>query len=169
MKKYKTLKQLSNCKIIEADMFEVFESNDNVALLQGCNCFHVMGGGIAKIIKDRYPKAYEADCRTTKGDKDKLGTYSLAKIKDEKYIVNIYTQYTFGQNHFGDREASYDAIYNGIKKLLVDIKNTEIKTVLIPYMIGCGLASGRIEIVETIINVLAGETEKEILICKLPE
>jgi O-acetyl-ADP-ribose deacetylase (regulator of RNase III) len=169
MKNYKTLKQLSNCKIIEADIFEVFEDTDNVTMIHVANCFHVMGGGIAKIIKDRYPKAYEADCRTVKGDRDKLGTYSFAKIKDEKYIVNIYGQYTYGQNHFGDREASYDAIYNGIKKLLVDIKNTEIQTVLIPYMIGCGLAGGKVEIVETIINVLAGKTEKDILICKLPE
>lgn len=153
--------------IIEDDIFKVFEMYDNVILCHVSNCFHTMGGGIAKIIRERYPKAYEADCRTVKGDKNKLGTYSFAKEK-EKYIANIYGQYTYGQNYFGDRELSYDALYNGFQKLLKDIRNSKIDMVLVPYGLGCGLAKGRWEIVEKILDILAEQFKIQVVIVKLP-
>ena len=155
-------------KTIEADIFEEFENRSNVMLVAVNNCFHVMGGGIAKIIKNRYPKVYEADCRTEYGDIKKLGTYSFAKVGDgEKYIANLYGQFTYGKNHFGDRELSYDAFYNGFQKILKDIENSEIKTVLVPYQIGCGLARGNFEIVEKILDTLSKSSTKDIVICKL--
>ena len=156
-------------KTIEIDIFEQFEKTDNVILIAVNNCFHVMGGGIAKIIKDRYPKVYEADCATPKGDKNKLGGYSFAKVdfKHNRYIANLYGQYTYGKNHFGDRELSYDAFYNAVQKLLKDIENSEIETVLIPWGIGCGLAMGRWEIVKKILDTLTDGCNKECIVCKI--
>lgn len=155
-------------KTIEADIFEQFEKQSNVMAVHCVNCFHTMGGGIAKIIKDRYPKVYDVDCRTEYGDIKKLGTYSFAKVgDDEKYIANLYAQFTYGKNHFGDRELSYDAFYNGFQKILKDIENSEIKTVLVPYQIGCGLAMGSWEIVENILDTLSKSFTKDIVICKL--
>jgi O-acetyl-ADP-ribose deacetylase (regulator of RNase III) len=158
-------------KTIEVDIFHEFVTHKNVIILHVANCFHTMGGGIAKIVKDKFHKAYEADCATLKGDKSKLGTYSFAKVdlKQNRYIANLYAQFTYGQNHFGDRELSYDALYNSVKKLLNDIENSEIQTVLIPYGIGCGLAKGNWNIVEKILDELTDGCNKECIVCKLPD
>jgi O-acetyl-ADP-ribose deacetylase (regulator of RNase III) len=43
-----------------------FASNEYIginAIAHSCNCQNVMGAGIAKQIKDRYPQAYEADTK----------------------------------------------------------------------------------------------------------
>ena len=65
-------------------------------LIHGCNCFNVMGSGIAKQIKDMIPGAYIADCATVKGDRSKLGTFSLYHDRDKKFlVVNAYTQYYY--------------------------------------------------------------------------
>jgi len=50
----------------DADQFDV--------IAHGCNCFCVMGAGIAPQIKAKFPEAYAADCATTAGDVSKMGT-----------------------------------------------------------------------------------------------
>lgn len=49
-------------------------------IAHGCNCQCAMGKGIALSIKQQFPEAYDADLRTPKGDRAKLGTISTAKI-----------------------------------------------------------------------------------------
>lgn len=154
-------------KTIEADIFEIFKQKDNVILTHCSNCFNTMGSGIAKVIKDKYPKAYEADCRTEKGDKDKLGTYSFEKVAEkEKYIANLYGQYFYGRKELGDRDVSYDALYNAFQKLFKDIRAGNY-CVLVPYGIGCGLAGGNWGIVEKMIDILANGYNIEVIVCKL--
>ena len=55
-----------------------------------------MGKGIAKTIKTRFPEAYQADLKTNKGDREKLGTISFTsvelggtKIDDCKCVYSI--------------------------------------------------------------------------------
>ena len=66
-------------------------------IVHGCNCYCTMGAGIAKSIKIQFPEACAADCTTTRGDKDKLGSYTSALIeRDENVrftVVNAYTQF----------------------------------------------------------------------------
>jgi len=50
-------------------------------IIHGCNCFCTMGGGIAKTIKNEFIEAFNADRKTIKGSKDKLGTCSFANIE----------------------------------------------------------------------------------------
>ena len=48
---------------------------NNIA--HSCNCQNVMGGGIAKQIKERYPQAYEADTEFYNSEYDKNGQFIL--------------------------------------------------------------------------------------------
>src|SRR6185369_11634813 len=79
-----------------------------------CNCFCVMGAGVAAGIRTKYPEAYEADCKTKKGDHKKLGTVSFAQVKTPdnsiKGVVNIYGQFDMG----GEKPVNYEAVYNGL-------------------------------------------------------
>lgn len=78
---------------------EAFKTGNYYALLHQANCFNTMNSGVAKAIREEFPEAYVADCKTRKGDPEKLGTYSYVGIdKLSGYIVNLYGQYTYGRD-----------------------------------------------------------------------
>ena len=134
-------------EVIKGDLIELAKNNEFDIIVHGCNCFHVMGGGIAKQIKDEFPSAYDADKKTIKGSKDKLGKYSYVKI-DKLTIINAYTQYGYQMYNRG----SDDVVYNAIKKVFETINNNFIgKKIGIP-MIGAGLARCDWNIIEKIIK-----------------
>jgi len=118
-------------------------------IIHGCNCFHVMGAGIAKEIKCRYPKAYEADItHTIKGDETKLGHYSYALIEtvDRPFtIINGYTQYAYGK---GGPHINYKAIQSVFRRVA---KQYFTSVIGYPY-IGAGLGGGDWSIIQKIIN-----------------
>lgn len=121
-------------------------------LVHQANCFHTMGGGIARQIAQRYPEAVEADSRTTKGEANKLGTFSVADLPDGKKIVNLYGQYSISSLV---RMTSYDALANGLMTLRDAIEQSaKVDTYVIglPKGIGCGLGGGAWTIVEAIIK-----------------
>ena len=117
-------------------------------IIHGCNCFCKMGAGIAKLIRDNFPEAYQADLKTGMGDKKKLGTYSLARIeRNDKIftIVNGYTQYDFtGHGILVD----YEAVLNLFARIKNDFTNQKIGY----PKIGAGLAKGDWKIISGIIN-----------------
>ena len=45
------------------------------AIAHSCNTRNIMGAGIAKQIKNRYPQAYEADTKAFNTEYDKDGQY----------------------------------------------------------------------------------------------
>jgi O-acetyl-ADP-ribose deacetylase (regulator of RNase III) len=137
-------------KEIKGDLIELaYEGNFN-AIVHGCNCFCTMGGGIAKTIKNDFPEAYAADCKTRKGDMMKLGTFTFAHAEgqpeDIKFdIVNAYTQYNYGTD---DRKADYEAIRLVMRKINHFYKGDRIG---LPK-IGAGLAGGDWTIISKIIE-----------------
>ena len=150
-----------DCNLLEVDADVIFHC---------CNVFHTMGAGVALAIKNEYPEAYEADCQTVKGDKDKLGTVSLAVVKDPtkhknqniKAIANLYGQFGFGK---GNRPLSYDALYDGLVNLKSRLKPT-LKAVALPYKLGCGLANGSWPVVEKMIDDIFKDVLYDVIICK---
>ncbi|MEO1311443.1 MAG: macro domain-containing protein [Pseudomonadota bacterium] len=78
------------------DLLELVLQGEFDVIVHGCNCFHIMGAGIARQIAMRFPEAYEADKKTPHGDRNKLGTISTAEIERDNacfVIVNAYTQF----------------------------------------------------------------------------
>ncbi len=64
-------------------------------IVHGCNCQCAMGKGIALSIKQQFPEAYDADLRTPKGERAKLGSISTAEIERPPArftVVFVYTQ-----------------------------------------------------------------------------
>jgi O-acetyl-ADP-ribose deacetylase (regulator of RNase III) len=114
-------------------------------LLQGNNCYCIWGAGVARILKQDYPLAYEADLATEEGDESKLGTYTSwtgphAKIPNKTVtIVNCYSQYDVSSP--GVR-ADYNAIKWVLQKVAEDFKE---KVIGYPFL-GAGLAQGNPEV-----------------------
>ena len=131
-------------EFIKGNLLDLFENQAFDILVHGCNCFHTMGAGIAKQIKDKYYEAYEADLQTLKGDKNKLGTYTLYQVNNSQCIINAYTQY----HYYGKKPINYDALRNVFKLIDENFKNKKIG---IPK-IGSGLAKGDWKIIQKMIE-----------------
>jgi len=130
------------------DLIQLAQNGEFDVIIHGCNCFCAMGAGIAKGIKAAFPEAYEADCKTPKGDKEKLGTIRwVTKTTNNKdlIIVNGYTQY-----HYAGKGRKLD--YEALRKIFKIIKQN-FSGLRIGYpAIGAGLAGGNWETIATIIE-----------------
>lgn len=124
------------------------EANLNYIVHQA-NCFCCMGAGIAGKLAETYPMVATVDRATKKGDHEKLGTYSIAKVvnknnKNILYIINLYSQFCPGKAVSGDDISNtITAINTGLNKLksniLKSIKPNEIINIGFPWLIACGI------------------------------
>ena len=121
-------------EVIHGDLLEHFENGKFDIMVHGCNCFHTMGAGLAKQMKTNYPDVFKADLGTNKGDKTKLGTYSMCEIILNRFILNAYTQYSYGRG----LQVDYDAVKQVFESINRDFQD---KVIGIPQ-IGAGLAGG---------------------------
>jgi len=133
-------------KTINGDLIKLAKERKFDIIIHGCNCMCTMGSGIAKSIKDNFPIAYEVDCKTIKGDKNKLGKFSYTKYGD-LLIINAYTQYNYSYNKL-------EVDYGAIRLCMREIKDTVYtyhKRIGIPK-IGAGRGGGNWDIIKQIID-----------------
>ena len=128
-------------KTIQGDLIQLGIAGKFDVIIHGCNCFCTMGSGIAKSIKKQFPKAFEADYTTEKGDRSKLGTITFAKEQTKHgslTIVNGYTKFNL--------KADYEAIRGVFRQV-----KSHFSGLRIGYpAIGAGLAGGDWKIISEI-------------------
>jgi O-acetyl-ADP-ribose deacetylase (regulator of RNase III) len=140
--------------IIQGDLLQIALAGRFDVIVHGCNCQCAMGKGIALSIKRQFPEVYEADLRTPRGDRAKLGTISVAEIARPPArftVVNAYTQFHYrGEGVHAD----YDAIRSAFRQIKRQFAGRRIGY----PQIGAGLAKGDWAIISaTILKELAGE------------
>lgn len=140
-------------KIIDGNLLDFPNGIDFIA--HSCNTQNVMGAGIARQIKDRYPMAYQADCHAMYEDEVGLGSYSFAwtDATQSKGIYNMYTQDRIG----GERAVDYEGFYLTLQNVANNIEwqdkhDDKISTLGLPWMISCGLAGGSWNVIFSMIN-----------------
>lgn len=121
----------------KGNLLDLAEAGEFDVVVQGCNCFNTMGGGIAREIRERYPMAASVDNETLKGDYDKLGNYTTA-FTGKFLIVNAYTQYDMSQGTDVFEYTAFDLLCQKLHKAY------GTKRIGLPY-IGQGLAGGNPE------------------------
>lgn len=121
--------------IKHGDVFEELKAGD--VFVHGCNSKGVMGSGVAKIVKERFPKVYEAYMNCDKNRA--LGTFSCEFIDGIMY-VNAVTQENYGR----DTSTVY-VDYDSALSVMMQIKSNaflcNFHRVVFPF-IGGGLANG---------------------------
>jgi len=153
-------------KEISGNLVTMAEQGQFDVIIQGCNCFCKMGSGIAYQLAKRWPEVSLVDKRTISGDKEKLGTFTVARVKDiynnSFSILNAYTQY--GYNGRGVKEDVFE--YEHFTKILRTVKTYYSGLRIGMPMIGAGLACGNWERIRmTIYKELVGE---DVSIVQLP-
>jgi len=109
-------------RTIRGDLLALARAGAFDMIVHGCNCQCQMGKGIALAIRQQFPEAYAADCATEKGSREKLGSFSSAKVEAggrSFTIVNAYTQFHWrGQGV----KADYDAIRNVMRAIAAQFR-----------------------------------------------
>lgn len=111
----------------------IFDS-DADAIVNAVNCVGVMGAGLAKAFKDRFPhmnQQYMLQCAYNVLRPGKVDVYFLNPM-EHKFIINFPTK-----DHWKDpSELRY--ILSGRKALLDVVEQYKMRSVAIPAL-GCGL------------------------------
>lgn len=123
-------------------------STDCKTILHGCNAQGVMGSGVAKIIRETYPKAYTVYREKYNREGLRLGD-CIRVLDGNKLIVNAITQQYYGRD--GSKYVSYDAIDEVMKEINAMHYIYGIKEIAMPQ-IGAGLGGGDWQVIEAIIE-----------------
>lgn len=121
------------------------------------NCQGVMGSGIAKQIRERWPKVYEGykrfcDYIISQGG-TLLGKTFITTGGSSKHIVNMFSQDNYGYD--GARYTSYDAFAHCLNSMRDHIRSD--KTIGFPKNIGCGLGGGNWNVISALIEEILGK------------
>lgn len=123
------------------------------------NTLGVMGAGIAKQIKHKYPFNYQAYKEAYANQELTLGKVILTQVGYNLHVANIVAQSNIGTSK---RQTDYNALATGLARLYEHSKELALIPYL-PYLIGCGLGGGDWSVV---CNLISDHCPNAI-ICKL--
>ena len=144
---------------------DIFESGADIICHQ-VNCQGVMGSGIAKQVREKYPNVFEmykkrcdeaVACR-----RSPLGIVLFCHIGNNKHIANLFAQDKFGYD--GSCYTDYKALKDCLETVRGNASKNDI--IAIPYLMGCHRGGGSWDIVYSMIEEVFGDSESEVLICE---
>jgi O-acetyl-ADP-ribose deacetylase (regulator of RNase III) len=137
----------------KGDLLALARANEFDIIMHGCNCFCVMGGGIARQIADQFPDCKLADDETVRGDAGKLGSYTVG-MHGRLVVLNCYTQYSISRD--------YDVFeYLAFQRVLDKIALRFGKWRIGMPLIGMGLAGGDPERILPMIEAFAERVHRQ--------
>ena len=141
---------------------DIFESGADIICHQ-VNCQGVMGSGVAKQVREKFPKNYEGYCLMCKEMKpsELLGLVYCCKVRDKFVITNLFAQENFGYD--GKCYTDYNALLKGLQTIANRHKK---ETIAIPYLMGCHRGGGDWNVVYKMIEDVFGNSDCEVLICE---
>ena len=165
----------------------IFDVGADVIVHQ-VNCMGVMGSGVAKQVRDRFPSVfleYHTAVKTLKGEclggclvsksgvpglriANLFGQYYYAGWKDDDlyYTDEPWKQPELDKNGKAVRFTNYEAFWRGLTRLKEELLDSEIK-IAFPWRIGSDRGGASWEVVKTMIQEVFKDTNKEIIICKI--
>lgn len=142
----------------------VFDSDAKIICHQ-VNCQGVMGSGVAKEVKERYPNVYTAYHNYCEENKDcparMLGVAQMVPVDEEcsQWIANCFGQNGYGYD--GKQYTSVVALMDAFKEVARLAKASGVK-VAMPYGIGCVRGGARWALVKEIIDVTFKDVDVEL-------
>ena len=129
------------------------------------NCQGVMGAGLAKQIRSKYPIVYEEYKEYCQSTDNKLGTNYYTSTLGGRVCVNMFAQDKYGRNR---RYTDYSAFKSCLDDLASYLnKNFKSLPVAFPYGIGCGLAGGDWNIILGMLTDFSQKVDNDVVIVYL--
>ena len=137
-------------------------------ICQQVNCKGVMGSGLAKQIREKYPFVFN-DYKRFCDEFDKpLGEIIISRVcgTNALAIVNMFAQDAYGTDK---RYTDYDAFESCLNHL-AGVLNDYSKdwTVAFPYKIGCGLAGGDWNVIKSLLIDFSTKVKQKVFIVRNP-
>lgn len=124
------------------------------------NCKGVMGAGIAKQIRSRYPEVY----REYMSGRKVLGEIGIVRTHDDRICVNMFAQDGYGRDR---RYTDYEAFEKCLLRLQRFLSESHRDWKLaFPYKIGCGLAGGDWRVVSKMLQDFSATVPQDVYICE---
>lgn len=154
------------------------------------NCMGVMGSGVAKQVRDRFPSVFLSYHHAVKAlDHNCLGGCLVVEANETPglRIANLFGQYYYRgfkeddlylyDDHWKQPEfdkqmgkairfTNYEAFWKGLVRLKEELRPEEIK-IAFPYKIGSDRGGADWEVLREMIKSVFKDTNKEIIICKI--
>ena len=154
------------------------------------NCMGVMGSGVAKQVRDRFPSVFLAYHHAVKTlDHNCLGGCLVVEAKENPglRIANLFGQYYYRGFKEDDlylvdefwkqpeidkqtvkaiRFTNYEAFWSGLVRLKEVLREDETK-IAFPYKIGSDRGGADWGVLREMIKSVFKDTNKEIIICKI--
>lgn len=127
---------------IKGDLF----ATDVKLMVHGCNALGVMGAGVARIVRTKYPEAEAAYIKEIDAGELVLGGVQFVPTKG-KIIANAITQANVGSG----LQVSYNAVRKCMKEIKKFMGENNLTKVAMPK-IGAGLAGGDWDVLSKIID-----------------
>lgn len=128
-------------------------------VVHGCNAQGVMGSGVAKQLRAKYPEIFYRYCEHLNDlldqDVNPLGSVNFVPVTATLVIANAITQEFYGRD--GEQYVSYTAIKDALKHI-ADCYGFDTP-IHIPYLIGAGLGGGDEQTILQIIETELAEHE----------
>lgn len=105
-------------------------------IIHQVNCQGVMGSGVAKAIKEKWPVVFFKYKKFVDDNNDVLGTVLPVMVTEQQRVLNLFSQFNYGYD--GQRYTSYDAVDTCLKKVAKYCSDNGVKTLAMPYNMACG-------------------------------
>lgn len=126
---------------INGNLFELQDNGTVEWIMHGCNCFKVMGAGLALTMARLRPDAVKADINFPYHAHDRGGKFSISLVDK---VINVYSQYRPG------KEFNYNYLAKALVQINMDFAGISVG---IPQ-IGAGIGGGNWKIIRTMIEEL---------------
>jgi len=134
---------------------------EELVIMHGCNCQGVMGAGVAKQIKTKWPVVFEEYSKYCP-DNNLIGHIQAIDV-GSKLVINAFTQVYYGKKHKRFNYSKFKEIVRKVKDLCLKY---EFKKVAIPC-IGAGLGKGSWSKIKKILQSFEVENEFEFVVYSL--
>jgi O-acetyl-ADP-ribose deacetylase (regulator of RNase III) len=115
---------------------DILTANRGVIVHQ-VNLSGSMGAGIARSIRDKWPEVEAKYMAWISSGKARIGDVLFVQVGDELYVANLAGQFGYGRG----RQTVYEA-YDYALPTIRDFATQRSLPILIPDLIGAGLAGG---------------------------
>lgn len=144
-------------RVVRGDLFD----EDTQVIAHGVNCKGLMGAGIAKAFRAKYPDMYKEYRMMCQEEILRPGGIFPYKVSDTLTVMNIASQEWPGP------DASLQWLQSGLKSCLNYMRDRQLSMLAMPW-IGCGIGGLNVSDVEgTILYLDFLFPEIEITVCEL--
>jgi O-acetyl-ADP-ribose deacetylase (regulator of RNase III) len=148
---------MNNIEYRKGDLFAHSPSKlETTILFHSCNAQGVMGSGVAKTFKEKYPDAFRAYSQMIQKSLINDNAPCMGEVSFFVHQHNFITACGITQENYGRdgrRYVSYEAFFDAFRRT-VDFIHTPL-TVIMPK-VGAGLGGGDWNIIEGLMKIILG-------------